>query len=86
MSFSDKWSGSEKRKRKPSTDLKDKIRDSLKSTQPLKPRLEQAHRKLQIQIAKMEAFSGRLKQRDEKIFNHVVEAVQSHETKYAKSL
>lgn len=86
MSFSDKWSGSEKRKRKSSTDLKDKIRDSLKSTQPLKPRLEQAHRKLQIQIAKMEAFSGRLKQRDEKIFNHVVEAVQSHETKYAKSL
>lgn len=86
MSFFDRWSGPEKKKGKSSADLKNKIRESLKSTQPLKPRLEQANRKLQMQISKMEAFSGRLKQRDEQIFNHVKEAVQSHETNYAKSL
>jgi division protein CdvB (Snf7/Vps24/ESCRT-III family) len=86
MSFFDKWSGPEKKKGIPSADLKSKIKESLKSTQPLKPRLEQAHRKLQMQITKMEAFSGRLKKRDEQIFNHVIEAVQNHETGYAKSL
>ena len=86
MSFFDKWSGTEKKKSKSSGDLKNKIKESLRSAEPLKPRLEQAHRKLQIQISKMEAFSGRLKQRDQQIFNNVVEAVQSHETNYAKSL
>ena len=86
MSFFDRWSGQEKKKNKGSSDLRSKIRESLRSSEPLKPRLEQAHRKLQIQISKMEAFSGRLKQRDQQIFNNVVEAVQSHETNYAKSL
>lgn len=86
MSFFDRWSGEEKKKNKASDDLKSKIRECLRSSQPLKPRLEQAHRKLQVQISKMEAFSGRLKQRDQQIFNNVVEAVQSHETNYAKSL
>ena len=86
MSFFDRWSGPEKKKSKSSGDLKNKIRESLRSTEPLKPRLEQAHRKLQIQVSKMDAFSGRLKQRDQQIFSNVVEAVQSHETNYAKSL
>lgn len=86
MSFFDRWSGQEKKKSKASDDLKSKIRESLRSSQPLKPRLEHAHRKLQMQISKMESFSGRLKQRDQQIFNNVVEAVQSHETNYAKSL
>ena len=86
MSFFDRWSGPEKKKGKASDDLKNRIRESLRAAEPLKPRLEQAHRKLQIQVSKMEAFSGRLQQRDKQIFNNVIEAVQSHETNYAKSL
>ena len=86
MSFFDRWSGPEKKKGKASSDFKNKIKESLRAAEPLKPRLEQAHRKLQIQVSKMDAFSGRLQQRDKQIFNNVVEAVQSHETNYAKSL
>jgi len=86
MSFFNSWSEPEKKKGKVSGDLKNRIRESLRSAEPLKPRLEHAHRKLQIQISKMDSFSGRLKQRDKQIFNHVVEAVQSHEINYAKSL
>ncbi|MCX8191855.1 MAG: Snf7 family protein, partial [Nitrososphaerales archaeon] len=50
---------------------------------PLKPRLEQAIRSIQIQITKLEAVSSKLKDRDSKIFNKVVAAITKHDMAHA---
>jgi division protein CdvB (Snf7/Vps24/ESCRT-III family) len=66
--------------------LGEKISDTLKPKGALKPRMEQAIKRLQIQIAKMDGMISKLKQRDEKLFKRIVVATQQHDTTTSKVL
>ena len=79
-SFQNKWSKS------PSSGITEKIMEAVKSTGPLKPRVEIAIQRLQKQISKLDNMLSKLKERDEKIFQRVVVATQQHETQTSKVL
>jgi division protein CdvB (Snf7/Vps24/ESCRT-III family) len=55
----------------------------VRSTGPLKPRLEQAVRQIQIQVTKLDSASAKLKERDQSIFSKVVSAIQKHDMAHA---
>jgi len=60
-----------------------RVRDSVRSPGPLKPRLDLAIRQIQVQIAKLEAASTKLREKDNAIFNRVVGSLQKHDTPHA---
>jgi len=60
-----------------------KVRDSVKNPGPLKPRLDLAVRQIQVQIAKLDATSTKLRERDNGIFSKVVASIQKHDTQHA---
>ncbi len=75
--FVSKWT-------RPSTGgIGDRVREAVRPAGPLKPRLEQAIRQIQIQISKLDATSIKLKERDSAIFNKVVTAIQRHDMQHA---
>jgi len=63
--------------------IRDRVREAIRPAGPLKPRLEQAVRQIQVQIAKLEATAAKLRERDQAIFNKVVTALQKHDTQHA---
>jgi division protein CdvB (Snf7/Vps24/ESCRT-III family) len=72
---------------KPQTpSIGEKISDTLRPKGPLKPRMEQAIKRLQTQIAKMDGMISKLKQRDEKLFKRIVTATQQHDITTSKVL
>jgi division protein CdvB (Snf7/Vps24/ESCRT-III family) len=86
-SFFAKWSNERKKKSFISIEgIKNRILENIKSSEPSKLHLEQAQRKLEMQISKMENTSNNFKQKDQKIFNDVTEALQNQDTQKAKSL
>jgi division protein CdvB (Snf7/Vps24/ESCRT-III family) len=66
--------------------FRDKLREAAQSQAPLKPRIEEAQRKLQIQIAKLEGMSSKMEQKDNMIFSRIVKAMQNHDSHYGKLL
>jgi division protein CdvB (Snf7/Vps24/ESCRT-III family) len=66
--------------------IRDKLRDAAQSQTPLKPRIEEAQRKLQIQIAKLEGMSSKMQDKDRMIFSRIVKAMQNHDSHYGKLL
>ena len=54
--------------------------------EPLKPRIESAINKTQLQISKLDAKIAKMKEREEDLFNKVVDSVKSRNTTYAKIL
>ena len=66
--------------------IRDKLREAAQSQTPLKPRIEEAQRKLQIQIAKLEGMSSKMEQKDKMIFSRIVKAMQNHDSHYGKLL
>jgi len=60
-----------------------KVRESVKNPGPLKPRLDLAIRQIQVQVAKLDATSTKLRERDAQIFNKVVGSIQKHDTQHA---
>jgi division protein CdvB (Snf7/Vps24/ESCRT-III family) len=79
-SFQNKWS-------KPQTPgLGERINDALKPKGALKPRVETAIKRLQLQIGKLDNMLSKLKQRDEQIFQRIVTATQQHDTSTSKVL
>src|ERR671911_798918 len=67
--------------------LHDKLRDAAAQSQtPLKPRIEEAQKKLQMQIAKLEGMSSKMQEKDKVIFGHIVKAMQNHDSHYGKLL
>ena len=67
--------------------LRDKLRDAAAQSQtPLKPRIEQAQKKLQMQIAKLEGMSSKMQEKDKVIFSRIVKAMQNHDSHYGKLL
>lgn len=78
--FQNKWS-------KPQTQgLGERINDALKPKGALKPRVETAIKRLQLQIGKLDNMLSKLKQRDEQLFQRVVAATQQHDTSTSKVL
>jgi division protein CdvB (Snf7/Vps24/ESCRT-III family) len=69
-----------------SESIRDKLREVTQSQTPLKPRIEEAQRKLQIQISKLDAISSKMQEKDKVIFSRVVNAMQNHDSHYAKVL
>jgi division protein CdvB (Snf7/Vps24/ESCRT-III family) len=63
-----------------------KIKDGLKSSDPIRPKLDQASRQIQIQAAKVEQAQARLKERDVAIFSKVVSAIQKNDNARANML
>ena len=75
--FSSKWEKSN------STGFTTKMRESVKNPGPLKPRLDLAVRQIQVQVAKLDATTAKLRERDASIFNKVVSSIQKHDSQHA---
>jgi division protein CdvB (Snf7/Vps24/ESCRT-III family) len=69
-----------------SESIRDKLREAAQSQTPLKPRIEEAQKKLQIQISKLDSISFKLQEKDKVIFNRIVNAMQNHDRHYGKLL
>jgi division protein CdvB (Snf7/Vps24/ESCRT-III family) len=80
MSFGNKWI-------KPQIEyMGNKLLEGIKPQAPLKPRIEEAQHKLQLQISKLDSITSKMEEKDKVIFKRVVHALQNHETQYAKIL
>jgi len=55
-----------------SESMTDKFLDRLKPQDPLKPRIEEAQSKLQMQLSKLDKISAKLREKDQVIFKRVV--------------
>jgi division protein CdvB (Snf7/Vps24/ESCRT-III family) len=66
--------------------IRDKLREAAQSQTPLKPRVEEAQKKLQMQIAKLEGMSSKMQEKDKVIFSRIVKAMQNHDNHYGKLL
>jgi division protein CdvB (Snf7/Vps24/ESCRT-III family) len=66
--------------------IRDKLREAAQSQTPLKPRIEEAQRKLQIQIVKLDGMSSKMQDKDKMIFSRIVKAMQNHDSHYGKLL
>jgi division protein CdvB (Snf7/Vps24/ESCRT-III family) len=60
-----------------------KVKDSVRNPGPLKPRLDLAIRQIQVQVAKLDSTSTKLRERDNSIFGKVVASLQKHDTQHA---
>ncbi len=78
--LSSKWS------KQPKPGIAEKINDSIKPKGPLKPRISNAVKKLQLQINKLDSMLTNLQERDAKLFQRIVEATQKHDTQTTKVL
>ena len=78
--LSSKWS------KQPKPGIAEKINDSIKPKGPLKPRIQNAIKKLQLQIQKLDSMLTNLQERDTKLFQRIVEATQKHDTQTSKVL
>jgi len=76
----DKWS------KQPQPGITEKINDAIKPKGPLKPRIQIAIKKLKLQISKLDGMLIKLKERDAKLFQRIVEATQHHDTQTTKVL
>lgn len=69
--LSEKWSTSEK----PS--IGTRIRGAFKQTPPLRPSLKSAEEAIRVQVGRLDIIIDRLRDKDSKLFNHVVSNVRS---------
>ena len=72
--FAKKWE--EKRNEQPFTD---RIKEAVKPPGPLKPRLDMAVRRIEMQVQKLDQASDRFSQRDKSIFARIVDAYTKHD-------
>jgi len=72
--------------RQETTSMVDKFRDTVKPQGALKPRIQNAVNKLQVQTTKMDVMLTKLDQRDQQLFKRVVSSVQQHDTNGSKIL
>ena len=78
--FSKTWAQQE------TASMVDKFRDTVKPQGALKPRIQNAVNKLQVQTTKMDTMLTKLDQRDQQLFKRVVTSVQQHDTHGSKVL
>jgi division protein CdvB (Snf7/Vps24/ESCRT-III family) len=84
MSFGNKW----KKQQGDSVGeaVRNKILEGVKPQAPLKPRIEEARNKLQMQVTKLDTISNKMQEKDRLIFGRIVTAMQNHDSRYAKLL
>src|SRR6266487_6776720 len=80
MSFKNRWNKSQ------SDNVAVKLLESIKSQPPLKTRIEEAQKRLELQISKLESISAKIVEKDQLIFKRIVHSIQNHEVQYAKLL
>ncbi len=61
----------------------DRIKDTVKPPGPLKPRLDFAVRRIELQVQKLDQATDRFSQRDKAIFARIVDAYTKHDTSRA---
>lgn len=79
-SFEKNWA------RQDTASFTDKIKDSVKPQGALKPRIQTAVNKLQLQISKMDSMLNKLHERDAQLFKRIVAAMQQHDTSASRVL
>ena len=62
------------------------LREAVKPQGALKPRIQTAVNKLQVQISKMDTMLNKLNERDAQLFQRVVTAMQQHDTSTSRVL
>jgi division protein CdvB (Snf7/Vps24/ESCRT-III family) len=77
--FAKKWES----KREEGTPFTNAIRGTVQPQQPLKPRLDFATRKLDLQINKLDQANERFTQKDKALFAKLVDAYAKHDTAHA---
>jgi len=78
--FSNNWI---KEKKRNSTDI---LRETLRSQQPLKPKMELAKNKIQTQNKKLDSMLEKLKTREKMYFEQVVSSLQKHDSQQGKMI
>lgn len=66
--------------------VSEKLRDSVKNEGPLKPRMQTGVNKLQAQTAKLDSMLKKMRERDNRLFQKIVAAMQNHDNQAAKIL
>jgi division protein CdvB (Snf7/Vps24/ESCRT-III family) len=78
MNFVGKW------KTKENISLSERIKDRILPEEPLKPRLDSASKRVQIQIKKLENAANNFSKRDKSLFAKTIEAYSKHDLLRAK--
>ena len=65
--------------------ISQKVMSRVKPDIPLKTRIEEAQRKLQFQISKLEGITEKLQMKHDSIFEKVINAQKSHNNAYAQA-
>jgi division protein CdvB (Snf7/Vps24/ESCRT-III family) len=73
--FAKKWET-----RKDDQPFADRIKDAVKPPGPLKPRLDFAVRRIELQVQKLDQATDRFTQRDKAIFARIVDAYTKHDS------
>ena len=76
--FAKKWET-----RKDDQPFSNRIKDAVKPPGPLKPRLDFAVRRIELQVQKLDQATERFTQRDQAIFARIVDAYTKHDTSRA---
>ena len=76
--FAKKWET-----RRDEQPITDRIRTAVKPPGPLKPRLDFAVRRIELQVQKLDQATERFSQRDKTIFARIVDAYTKHDTSRA---
>ena len=64
----------------------EKLKETLRPQGPLKPKIETAINKLQLQTSKLDTMITKLNERDASLFRRLVDAMQRHDVETAKVL
>ena len=80
-SFSNNWV-----KEKNIMNTSDKIREAVKTPQPLKPRIEFAKNRIQSQNQKLDTILDKLNGKEKSLFNQVVNHLQKHDVQESNVL
>jgi division protein CdvB (Snf7/Vps24/ESCRT-III family) len=78
MNFTNKWNAQKE-------SISQKVIDKVKPDAPLKPKIDEAQKRLQLQVSKLDSISKKLKEKDDFIFKKVVEAVRLQNKPYSQA-
>ena len=78
MKFAGKWKDEEK------ISLHEKIKDKVRPSGSLKPRIDNANKRMQIQIKKLDTAAKHISERDKSLFAKTVKAYSTHDHVRAK--
>ena len=78
MNFANKWNAQKE-------SISQKVIDKVKPDAPLKPKIDEAQKRLQLQVSKLDAIATKLKEKDGVIFKKVVEAVRLQNKPYSQA-